>query len=112
MNRRAVTYLKVPLHPLYQPCAADGQRDAMFVGSGKKEVQSEPGRANHPRSRLDRVGVRDGVHSSQLKVPLARANLGMPPLAAVTVRDRATQGGPGHLRSGPSPCPYSPKCVE
>ena len=36
MNRRAVTYLKVPLHALYQPFAADGQRDAMFVRSGKR----------------------------------------------------------------------------
>ena len=31
------------------------------------EVHSEPGRANDTHSRLDRVGVRDGVHSSQLK---------------------------------------------
>ena len=48
----------------------------------------------------------------RLPVPLVRANLDMPTLTAVTVRDRATQGGPGHLRSGPSPCPYSLKCVE
>src|SRR5215216_6707122 len=33
----------------------------------EEEVQSEPGRANDTRSRLDRVGVRDGDHSSQLK---------------------------------------------
>ena len=36
VNRRAVTYLKVPLHALYQPFAADGQRDAMFVGSANR----------------------------------------------------------------------------
>src|SRR5215213_11684768 len=63
VNRRAVTYLKVPLPTLCSRWAAG----CYVRRQREEEVHSEPGRVSDTHSRLDRVGVWYGVHRSQLK---------------------------------------------